>query len=152
METKEKFKFSIEKLAGKKVWDFRLGESTGSIISFECGEEIECENGGNEERKSEGKYSFMIYCSWKISNADKIITSWKDDIVLLKEGVLKLENLTISSIFIKESFDMLIEFEKGYRLQVFCDEGINSDFDCNWFFRDSRKYYSINNNGEIEIE
>ena len=86
------------------------------------------------------------------SDTDKIITSWKESTSLLKKGASKIENLKISSVNISESLDLVIKLEKGFSLQVFCDEGINSDFDCNWFFRDGRKYYSINNNGNIDIE
>lgn len=151
METTENLKSLITKIEGKKIWDFRIGESSGSIISFECGEKIKCE-GEDEIRTHEGEYSFMVYSSWRICNTNKIITSWKDDTAMLKKGASEIEDLKILNVSVSEGFDLVLKLENEFSLHVFCDEGVNSDFNCNWFFRDDQKYYSINNNGEIEIE
>ena len=139
----------LKNIIGKEIWDFRLGESTGSIISFECGNKLESESNG---RSLEGEHSFMIYCSWKISNRSKLIASWKEDSVFLKKEIVKIENLKILGFHISESYDLVLKLENDSCLNVFCDLGTTSEFDCNWFFRTGLKYYSINNNGGIDME
>jgi len=152
MESKRKLEQAVLKIKGKKVWDFRLSESTGSIITFECGNKIERKKSYNELKEEEGEHSFMIFCSWRLIQRNKIITSWKDETSKLFEGVSKINNHKILNLNFSKLLDLEINFEDGLTLELFCDEGFNSNFDCNWFFRDGLNYYSINNYGETEIE
>ena len=140
----------LKKVVGLSIWDFRISESTGSIISFECGNKCLLEN--NEDRQFEGNYSFMVYCSWKICKNNKLIGSWKDEIEALNNIFTSMENAKIKQIVLTEVFDLKISLSDGCDLYVFCDLGEMADFDCNWFFRELENYYSVNNMLEVEVE
>lgn len=141
---------------GNKVWKFSVGGGAGSIITFEWGREIILTKENNKiTPQKEGHGSFMIYCSWRVIKNSQIIISWKEDISpngLVVIGMSLLENQLVKSILLTDDLDLFISFDSGLQLQVFCDEGINSEFDCNWFFRIENTYYSVNNYGNIDKE
>lgn len=146
----EELKEILKKINGNEVWDFRISEATGSIISFEIGKKIESKRKG---RDFEGDYSIMIYCSWKIIKNGTILVTSNDDIELLKKGINSIVNQKIQNIALNNYGDLEINFkENNYAFLIFSDLSFEGEFDCNWFIRVDKKYYSLNNKGKLEIE
>lgn len=136
----------------KKIWAIQGDEdSTGSIFTFEVGEKINYFDYNNEV-KMEGQASFMIYSSWRFRKNNILITSWKEKKLFDNENLLLIDNLKIIDVFMNDMFDLSVYFEKGYALDIFCDDKIENYPHSNWFFRIDKTYYSFDENNKLVIE
>jgi hypothetical protein len=142
----------LKEIEGKKVWNVKGGESTGSIFSFEIGDKIDRQSA---VLTYEGEYSFMIYCSWRIVKDKKIITGWRENSSNggpMMHGLLTLAGQTINEVKLNKYFDLEIKYGIDKILSVFCDLTPNQEFEENWFFRKGNKYFSITNDLHMKEE
>lgn len=140
----------LRHLSGLKIWDVRASDITGSIFSFEIGAVNEVVN--NPDRSSEGEFSFMVYCSWRLEDKNYIITTWRDSSEQLIESLRNINEDHIDNINLSPKLDIEFSFVSGKKLIVFCDFSNSSNSSTNWFLRRGMRYYSANNKFEIEKE
>lgn len=117
-----------------KIEKIIAGGSNGSIILIDL-------------IKDNNKYVLYVYCAWRLSFDDKILTGWNDiDIVFVTE-LKKLENDMIDNITLNSLGDFTLLFKSGIKLDVFCDitSNINNtSIDENWSFCDISKNQCYN--------
>lgn len=117
----------LKKLVGKKVTKSSSGGGAGSILVLEF----------------ENASYFYILCSWRISHENSILVTSSDTIVpekdnsspngFIGENTPVLLEKKVVNINLSSYYDLEINFEEGYKMQVFCDVGIYEDeYDINW--------------------
>lgn len=148
--------FLMHNVIGKKVLKVNAGGSTGSIFCLELGDELRITQEKGRELV-EGDFSIMVYSSWRLDDTQKLkpITSWQEDSGLEGKMTLSLKDLlndVIEDIVVSAFYDLNIKFKSGKRLAIFCDLTPNQRMETNWFFRDHKKYYSIQNTFELISE
>lgn len=152
METNKNLKIALNNIVGQKVLKINLGENTGSIINLEFGEELKIVKKGKYEFW-EGEFSLMIYCAWRLSKLESVLTSWQEsnsiDGVMVR-GLDGLKLKRVLSVEISNFYDLFVRFEDDIELHVFTDLSANQNLDTNWFFRDVSKNYVINNYYQLE--
>lgn len=89
------------------------GGSNGSIILFDIKNNI-------------SKYVFFIYCSWQLTSEIDILNTSEDDPDFFDE-LKKIKDDVIININIDSLDRILIQFDSGKKLEVFCDITKNDD-------------------------
>jgi hypothetical protein len=148
--SEQKFRNALKHLVvGKKIWDFAVGESTGSIISFECGEKIANTNLKTQKVKPfVGELTFMVYCSWRIISNKKVIVNGNH--ANLATHLQKIEGMTLKNMtLVSGIYDLRLDFENNYRLEIFCDIASDSDWDYQWYIKKGNAFFCANTQGEL---
>ena len=132
-------------LVGTTVKKINAGTGTGSIFN------IVFQNA--KDAIIDTEHVLMVFCSWRLSNSNKIICTSREDEQTIQSELSKLLDLTAKHLKIKKFNDVSIAFDLGYKLDVFCDSIVNSDpdFDSDWFISNSNGVTS-SLNGIIEFE
>jgi hypothetical protein len=134
----------IEKLKDAKIEKIIAGGSNGSIVLIDLA-------------KGTDKYVLYIYCTWRLSFIDKVLTGWNDIDTVFVTELNKLENDIITEVILNSLGDFTLLFQSGIKLDVFCDitSNINdTSMDENWSFCDISKNqcYNFTNQFSFLIE
>jgi len=138
----------IKNLSNLKVDKIIAGGSNGSIVLMDI---------SNESTK----YVIYIYCSWRLSLENEVITTWNDESIssdsIFVVQMKKLEGDTIESVHMHILGDLELTFESGKRLNIFSDissNSVESDNVENWSLCNviTNKCYSLNNYFKIVEE
>jgi hypothetical protein len=125
------------KIRGKKINSVSTGESSGSVIILNIGDQDE--------------YCLFVYCVWRLEGHNVVLTGWNESNSIggnLVHQVRQLEGDRISSVGMTEFYDLKIKLESGKCLTVFCDVTPHyetPDYDENW------SIYDIRENGCLSI-
>ncbi len=160
MPTEDQLKKEIEQLFDKEVFALTCGPSTGSRFKLEIGKKVLRERYINnphlteENRKFQGEYSLMVYCSWRLQDKnDKVIASWQDSNEkegLMTKGLESLVGDKITNISFSPQFDCVINFTSGRYLNIFSDVSREGNNDTNWRFGIKGKYLILHNDYQLE--
>jgi hypothetical protein len=126
------FAGALMSLKGQECWAVVAGEGTGSHISLDFGKRIERARALRNPRLSEavrrftGEYGlFVRNCSWRLTvNAAIICTSRTPND---NDGVMVGGLQSLVGQFVRgaqadgPTYDLIIDFSDGGRLQLFCD-------------------------------
>jgi hypothetical protein len=109
------FREVIEKLKNQPVWRSRAGSGTGSIFTLQFGP-------ASARDEKRGEFSLMVFCAWRIVQAEHVICTWHEDAdTSLAPALQKLENSTVASTAFTAWGDLTIDFSNGYSLHVWND-------------------------------
>jgi hypothetical protein len=132
-QIEDNFIKSFNKLLNKKCWAFH--NSVETTISFNFGKKIKRSRPLKTklrpliERRYDGEFHLLIFCSWRIESKSKIlISSREENGGYYKQGgpTLKaLKSLIGSKVTAVEisnpGFDFALTFENDLTFRVFCD-------------------------------
>ncbi len=98
----------IKEIKAAKIDKIIAGGANGSIILFDL-------------IKGSDKYVLYIYCTWRLSLSDKILTGWNDSDTIFVKELHKLKGEIINVVTSSELGDFTLFFINGIKLEVFCD-------------------------------
>lgn len=130
----------LEDLVGKKCWAFYAGPSTGSAVILDFGDKIPRKrklsnpNLTSDERNYAGEYVVGIHdAAWRLSCNKDVIATHRDNNSVgqrMLQGLEQLIGLEVTSVAIsKMSSDLMMFYENGYRLEIFCDSLSHGDIE-----------------------
>ena len=152
----------INRLIGQECWGFAAGEGTGSSVSLDIGrkvlrkEPLKNPHLTSEQRKYDSEFDLFIQCAWRIESKTQVICgAWDDnaeDGVMIK-GLQGLVGSTVDSIKVsKPALDLVLNFNNGLALRIFCDQTNQAEMDDNYsvFFPDV--VYIVGNRSQLRRE
>jgi hypothetical protein len=145
--TSETLRQVLKQLVGKTAWRSKASSSTGSIFTLQFGTMLPGD-------KTQGEFSLMVYCAWRIVEADQILLSWHDDSdKVLSPGLGGLQEQTVTDIELSKWNDLTLYFTRGQALQIVNDFSPFHAFDDSWNINyNGQYYYSINPGNMINYE
>ncbi|MBC6698777.1 DUF6188 family protein [Hymenobacter puniceus] len=130
------FKQVIEKLQHQPAWRSRAGNETGSIFTLQFGLLSSTD-------ETQGEFSLMVWCAWRIVKAEHIICTWHEDAgTNLAPALQTLESSTVASATFTAWGDLTIDFSNGYSLHIWNDAPFK-DFDSWSIGYSGLGYYSV---------
>lgn len=115
------FKQVIEKLKNQPAWRSRAGNGTGSIFTLQFGPVSSID-------ETQGEFSLMVFCAWRIVTAERIICTWHEDAdTSLAPALHALENSAVASAAFTAWGDLTIDFSNGYSLHIWNDAPFRDD-------------------------
>jgi len=161
MNIVENLRRDLGLLEGEVCWAAIGGEGTGSIISLSIGEKIPKSSPSKNKflselaRNNDSKHGFMIYGAWRVDSENEVISgshmSNENDGPMVR-GLRQLADKRILAIKCeKPGLDLVIQFEGGLCLSVFCAE-IDAETEEFYTFKSSSGWYSISHNGKVDYE
>lgn len=156
MEMNEKFNESIKLAIGETCWNAEL--TVGSTLMLDFGKQLSYDppmvNPNSGETVRIGEYNFLIFCSWRLENRENVICTWQDKFYnyqKLEEMVKMIRCRKIENIYIdKPSYDVIIVFDEGLVLKVFCDlQSVNDPKKSNYYFSTFNDLFAIKCNSEL---
>ncbi|MDF7811394.1 hypothetical protein [Hymenobacter sp. YC55] len=105
----------IQLIQGQLAWRSRAGSGTGSIFTLQFGSAL-------STNETQGKFSLMVYCAWRIVERDAIICTGHNDADSVLAPALKaLEDTQVTKVTLSEWGDLAIYFDTGRALQIWND-------------------------------
>ncbi len=88
--------------------------------------------------------SIFIHSAWRLAQNGKVVASWNDEVDEedLNPPINKLMSQKLESITVGDLFDLKLTFDKGHRLDVFCDlytPDEITEFEENWSVADIKQ-------------
>jgi hypothetical protein len=130
----------LNSIVNLKCWYVNCGKGVGSSFSISLGKKIARKRPltnlkqSEEYRHYEGEVNLLIWCSWRLDNAEKPITSSDEDVEKIEQGLnILFEKVLLKIEVIPPAWDLVILFSEGYQLRIFCDHlPGGSSYDGNW--------------------
>jgi hypothetical protein len=121
----------------------------GGSIKRKCSEKEKAETGN--EFQYEGEYDILVWCAWRLEDAENGISSSDCSDEQREENTKQLVGQTVIAIeLLPPAWDAIITFSSGQILRIFCTYTQDSDIETNWFFRNVEILYCINRAKNIE--
>jgi len=148
----------VNELVGKKCWSVVGGAGTGTVISLHIGELRPREKPLTNPRISEttrlydSLYSLMVYSPWRVDSVETVwCGSFSDNSSdgPYRAAFEKIEGQEIKSITVKKpAYDMIMEFENQFKLNVFCSD-IGCDNDACYVLGRGSTYFTVCYEGKV---
>lgn len=159
---KSDFLENLKRLNKTKCWGAFAGEGTGSNFSLSFGEkklrkkELKNKHLSEKGRKYEPELSLFVTCSWRLDSETSILCSSKENNSNTGSMVRSLKKVIGKRVMdinvFEPAFDLIITFDGGLSLKIFCDEtDPDEDFD-NYCFFYKDKTYAVINRSELFFE
>ena len=153
---------AIQNLPGCLCWSFVGGEGTGSTFSIEIGKKIPRSRPSKNKFLSDdaklydGEYSLYVqFASWRLDDSQSVICTSTDsnhNDGLMVKGLSRLVGCVISNVLLtKPGYDLVLDFDRGYRLTVFCCWSNELEPATNYDFFTPDQVFSIESRSEIKI-
>ncbi len=89
----------------------------------------------SEYRRCNGEFTLMVWCNWRIETADTQMVCGSQDSVEegkpIQTALQQMMGDTIADISLTSFLDLLLVFDSGTRLRLFCDQnGHENNEDC----------------------
>jgi hypothetical protein len=145
------FRDILQGLVGKPCWDFAAGPNTGSHVSFDFGRKLRIAKplripGSPVSIRYTGEIHLFVTCSWRLDSEKEVLCGAEDDNTEegpMRHGLRQLLDRRVSSVQLREpGLDLVLEFEGGLTLRVFCDE-VRGDGDDNYTVFVPGCYYNV---------
>ncbi|HEX8427449.1 DUF6188 family protein [Hymenobacter sp.] len=131
----------IQLIQGQLVWRSRAGSGTGSIFTLQFGPALPTD-------ETQGEFSLMVCCAWRIIEGDAIICTWHNDSELILEPALKaLEGTQVTKATLSEWGDLAIRFDTGRALQIWNDAPFSDSESWSIGYQGAGYYWVEPNNG-----
>ena len=100
--------------------------------------------------KGDDKFVLYLYCTWRMSFYDNVLTGWNDSDTVIVTELKKLQNDIIEEVISNLLGDFTLIFKSGIKLDVFCDITSNienTSIEENWSLCDvsKNKCYNFTN-------
>ena len=127
----------IKYIVNKQLTELIAGGGGGSILTLCFGK----------------SFTFFIYCSWRLSFGDIVITGChegsSDANSPMVKGIKKIEGLILTDYIFFSDFDFSLIFNNGMQLSVFSDNTKNGMLDENWSFCNKENNQCVTLNSEF---
>ena len=144
--TFEEFAQVVARIRGKVVWRSRAGSGTGSIFTLQFGLPTTADS-------QWGELCLMVYCAWRIVEANLILCSWHEDSdAALAPALQQLENAEVTSVVPTPWGDLTINFTNGRSLQIWNDTPFEEDSTCWWIGAEGHGSYGVENRNKFRFE
>jgi len=139
----EEFERVVGWLVGKPLWDTVAGPTTATAVLLKFGAKIPVKDvRGNsmqqEAERFEGELSLMVWCSWRVEMGQtELLCGCGDPYNAggpMLTGLQKLPGDVVSDVSINPFLDLLVAFESGRRLRLFCDRSKEYAYGCYCLF------------------
>lgn len=150
----------IQALVGKRCWYASCGGAAGPTFQLAFGkkvrrrEEVNNDAHSDEYQQFEGESNLLVWCSWRLDDPARPITSSDDSDGPLREGLSRLVNATVADVRIEmPGWDLRLAFANDLTLRVFCDHVAGDpSFDGNWELWQQQRVISIGASSVCEVE
>lgn len=157
------FVSAIQNLPGCLCWAFAGGEGTGSTFSIEIGKKIARNKPlknrflSEDAKLYDGEYSLYVqFASWRLDDAQQVICTSTDsnhNEGVMVQGLSKLVGCVVSkALLTKPGYDLVLDFDRGYRLTVFCCWSNELEPATNYDFFTPHQVFSVESRSEIAME
>jgi hypothetical protein len=119
-------------LRGRACWSALSGPSTGSVVQLQFEPKllrtapVDNDALSDDERRYDAEFVLYVSCAWRLEQAHEVICSAGDverDAVRSGTLIERLVGKKVTDAHLSEpAGDVLVTFENGYRLHIFCDE------------------------------
>ncbi|WP_125916958.1 hypothetical protein [Hymenobacter coccineus] len=137
----------LNQLVGKPAWRSRAGNGTGSIFTLQFGPEL-------PNNKTQGEFSLMVYCAWRVVKGNQILLSWHDDSdEILAPGLAMFHEAVVTAIKLSQWNDLIFHFSNGQEIQIINDFSPFNDFDESWsVIHNGRVAYAVRPDNDIDYK
>jgi hypothetical protein len=137
----------IAQLPGHEAWRSEAGAGTDSIFTLQLGPPL-------ADDDQEGEFSFMVYCAWRIVEADRIICSWHEDSkTVLAPALQQLwHSGEVTEASLSTLGDLTIQFASGLSLQIWNDAPFEEGSEWWWMGYQGRGYYGVESRNQFVYE
>lgn len=153
----------LTSLQGKECWGFIAGAGSGSMVTFDFGGRVPRRkpalnpNLTDEQRNFIGEITLFIQdAAWRIDSENGVLcgsTTWNDLAGPFGDGLRKIVGCRVQGIAVsRPGMDLSIEFDKGLRLKVFCNQTNAEDDGVNYSLHLNTKVYVVGINSSVTIE
>lgn len=126
-------KMLVDKLVGKPCWGISAGGCTGSRFILKCGKQLKRDRPLTNthlpelQRLYEAELGVNVGCAaWRLDGENEVITSSTDDSSPsgpMVHGLSRLIGTYVTCAQVtRPGMDLVLEFQDGLRLRVFCDQ------------------------------
>jgi hypothetical protein len=140
--TSDSVPMTLRKVAGTFVGEPCIaviaGKGTGAHLSIHVGEQVprECTLTNpcltETERRYDGSLGLFVECSWRLTGSGEFLTGSGDASSRVEFMAHVLETLVGQRIcdatVFEPGLDLSLGFEGGFRLDIFCDNGIDDNY------------------------
>jgi hypothetical protein len=119
---------ALRGLRGLPCWHVSVGGATLPTFQLALGAKIaravplKNPNQPIEYRENDGEANLLVWCSWRLDDAEGPLTSYFDDEEAIVPGLNRLIGSTIRNAAASgPAMDLVITFSNGLKLRVFCD-------------------------------
>ena len=155
MELIAELESEIAKVVGKKCRHADL--NVGSTLMLDFGRELTYDppivNPNNGEIVKIGEFNFMFFCSWRIENKERIFCTWQDKTYHYDKLEIAVNMLTekelVDYAIDYPSMDLVLRFNDGISLKVFCDLQTEDAGKSNYYFSNFNELFAVKNNSEL---
>lgn len=128
----ERLRFAVRHLKGRAVAMVRADEALGSSFTLHIGERRYWPRRPKLAALARGEFVLYVNCTWRLEERGSIVCTWADDRAdegPVMRGLQSLVGRTISGGHVsRRGWDLVLLFERGIRLVVFCDRSLHSDW------------------------
>ena len=154
---------AVKELLSKECWATVAGEGVGSTFSVKLGKKIARSRPiknrflSEDARLYDAEYSLYVqFASWRLDDSRSVICTSTDsnhnDGVMV-QGLSKLIGCTVSRVLLtKPGCDLVLDFDRGYRLTVFCCWSNELEPATNYDFFTPHQAFSVESRSEIAME
>lgn len=129
----------LRAVVGKRCWDINAGPGLGASFSLSLGEKSLREPPLARSRRPPdeqfiSEYKILVWCTWRLDGPSAPVTSSDQEENNIATGLSVVVNQYVAGISATApAWDLVIDFDRGYRLSVFCDHlPENSTIEQNW--------------------
>jgi hypothetical protein len=155
----EEFIATAYTLSGKLCWGIAAAANTGPVIDLALGKKLPrrhlIPNPALSEdlRQYYSELSVFVECAWRLDAEDKVVCGWGEDFSgggPLSKGLNLVLNHTVERVTIcRPAFDLVLHFENGLVLQVFCDQTESSGSGNNYVLFTPEHYYVVSSRSQL---
>lgn len=147
-------------LLGKRCWYASCGGGAGPTFQLALGEKIprqdQIKNNAHsdEYRQFEGESNLLVWCTWRLDDPERPITSSDDSDARIREGLARLVGAVVREAHLDmPGWDLQLSFSNDVTLRVFCDHVLGEpSFDGNWELWQRERIISIGAGSACEVE
>jgi hypothetical protein len=162
-ELPQDFVSALGFLVDKNCWAFSAGAGTGSMVVLDFGKKVPRTpvltnpNLTEDQRRFTGEaFLFLQHAAWRLDSQTEIICGSTDSNELegpMVHGLRRLVSTKAKAVYILSPFlDLLIEFEGGIVLTVFCDQTNLEDESDNYSLHVNRTAFVVATRSKLIVE
>jgi hypothetical protein len=152
----------LKRLVGKECWGVIAGPGTGSTVHLSFGDRIprirpvRNEMLREDERRYEGELDLFIECAWRLERDAGVLCGSGDDGSNdgpMVQGLSHVITRVVTGTEVGEPVpDLIIQFDQGLCLRVFCDQAGATGRDDDYSLRVGDTIYGMSARGVVEVE
>lgn len=157
----DEFETRVRQLRGELCWSVKAGRGTGSAFTADFGEKLRRNvplknpHLSDDERNFQGEFALYVTCAWRVDGLAEVISAWTsggDTVDEMVAGLDRLVGRRVVSVSVKKpGWDLVLEFEGGHTLTIFCDQTNRVEEADNYSLFVKSKTYSVGTRSKLEL-